>query len=157
MPLLHLSISAADPQRVARFLALLLGGEALPFPPFPGSWIAFSAVDDGTAIEVYPDTHRIVAGPQTIDCQVADQDASPTFCHAAIASPLPAEGIMALGGAEGWTTRACDRGPFACIEIWIEDRLLVEVLDPAMLRDYRRGMTTMNWRRMFHLSGTDAT
>ncbi len=54
MPLLHLSISAAEPRRVAGFLARLLDGEALEFPPFPGSWIAFAAAGDGTAIEVYP-------------------------------------------------------------------------------------------------------
>jgi len=45
MVLLHASISAKDPERVAAFLATLLGGTALPFPPFPDSWIAFAGQD----------------------------------------------------------------------------------------------------------------
>lgn len=149
MTLLHLSINAAEPKRTARFLARLLGGEALPFPPFPDSWIAFSAQDDGTAIEVYPLTHRLTIGPETIACETGSSDAGVTFAHVAIASALDRSAIMSLGAAEGWVTRICDRGPFACVEIWLEDRLLIEVLDPAMQRDYAQGMTARNWRMMF--------
>ncbi len=151
MTLLHVSINAAEPERVARFLASLLGGAALPFPPFPDSWIAFAAQDDGTAIEVYPLTHRLTAGPGTIACETGPPDAGASFAHAAIASPLDRSEILRLGGAEGWITRVCNRGPFECVEIWLEDRLLVEVLDPAMQRDYANGMTARNWRAMFGL------
>lgn len=42
-------------------------------------------------------------------------------------------------------------GPFKCVEIWLEDRLLVEVLDLAMQRDKANGMTARNWRAMFGL------
>ncbi|WP_165606514.1 hypothetical protein [Yoonia litorea] len=47
---------------MARFLARLMGGRAMPFPPFPDSWIAFTEQDDGSAIEVYPLTHTLYAG-----------------------------------------------------------------------------------------------
>ena len=151
MTLLHLSINATEPERVARFLATLLGGEALPFPPFPDSWIAFAAQDDGTAIEVYPLTHRLTAGPETIACETGPPDAGASFAHAAIASPLDRGEILRRGAAEGWITRICNRGPFECVEIWLEDRFLVEVLDPAMQRDYATGMTARNWRAMFGL------
>lgn len=152
MALLHLSINAQDPENVARFLATLLGGEALRFPPFPDAWIAFAAHDDGTAIEVYPLTHRLTIGPQTIACEVDSPDRRPTFAHAAIASNLDRTEILALGVSKGWVSRICNRGPFECVEIWLEDRLLVEVLDPPMQRDYARGMTVRNWRAMFGLS-----
>lgn len=152
MTLLHLSINATAPERVARFLATLLGGEALPFPPFPGSWIAFTALDDGTAIEVYPLTHRLTAGPESIACQTGHPDAGASFAHVAIASPLDCSEILERGAAEGWVTRICNRGPFECVEIWLEDRLLVEVLDPKMQRDYAQGMTVQNWRAMFGLA-----
>jgi len=151
MALLHVSISARDPERVAEFLARILGGEALPFPPFPDAWIAFAVQDDGTAIEVYPLTHRLKIGPETVACEAESADGSATFAHVAIASPLGREEILALGAAEGWVTRICDRGPFECVEIWLEDRLLVEVLDPAMQCDYARGMTMRNWRKIFGL------
>ena len=149
MTLLHLSINAAQPARVARCLADLPGGEALPFPPFPGSWIAFAARDDGTAIEVYPLTHRLTIGPDTIACEAGHPDAGASFAHVAIASALDRSAILDLGASEGWVTRLCNRGPFQCVEIWLEDRLLVEVLDPAMQRDYARAMTARNWRVMF--------
>lgn len=151
MALLHVSISAKEPGRVAASLATLLGGEALPFPPFPDSWIAFGGEDDGTAIEVYPLTHRLKIGPETIACEAGPPDDGPSFVHVAIRSALDREDIVDLGAAEGWVTRICNRGPFDCVEIWLEDRLLVEVLDPSMQRDYANGMTARNWRAMFGL------
>lgn len=154
MSLLHVSISASDPERVARALARLLGGRAMPFPPFPDSWIAFAAADDGTAIEVYPTTHRLTPGSAQIACEVGSEDTSPSFVHVAMASPLPAAEILALAASEGWIARRCDRGPFACFEVWLEGRLLVEVLDPEMQRAYRAGMTTANWAAMFALDDT---
>lgn len=149
--LLHLSINASDPERVASFLATVLGGKAMRFPPFPGCWIAFAAQDDGTAIEVYPDTHVLVAGEDQIECVERQRDSAATFVHVAIASPLSEHEIMAIAQQENWTSRVCDRGPFRCVEVWLENRLLIEVLDPTMHDDYRTGMTTENWARMFDL------
>lgn len=151
MSLLHVSISASEPERVASFLATLLGGEAMRFPPFPGCWIAFAAKDDGTAIEVYPDSHVLVAGKNQIECVEQTRDTAETFVHVAIASTLSEHEIRVLGQRENWISRVCDRGPFRCIEIWIENRLLIEVLDPTMQDAYRAGMTKENWARMFGL------
>lgn len=88
MALKHLSLNAQDPRRVASLLASLLGGEALPFPPFPDSWIAFSSADDGSAIEVYPDAHRLKAGPDRIECYSALLDRDHSFVHVAFGSRL---------------------------------------------------------------------
>jgi hypothetical protein len=151
MSLLHVSINAADPQRVASVLARIMGGQALPFPPFPGCWIAFSADDDGTAIEVFPLTHVLTAGTEAVACEIGAADSRPSFVHLALASALGCDEVRALGAAEGWMTRVCDRGPFACVEIWVENRLLVEVLDPGMRKDYVHGMTAANWKSMFGL------
>lgn len=71
--------------------------------------------------------------------------------HVALASPLAAGEVLALGAEQGWTARICDRGPFECVELWVEEDLLVEVLDPGMADDYRHGMTAANWRAMFGL------
>ncbi|WP_292025143.1 hypothetical protein [Maritimibacter sp. UBA3975] len=149
MTLLHVSISAAAPERVARALAQIMGGRALPFPPFPDSWIAFAAADDGSAVEVYPLTHRVVAGHETIDCEIGAPEEAPTFCHVALASPLPEAEITKIARAEGWQVRTCNRGPFDCVEVWLENRLLIEVLDPGMQADYRANMTAENWAAMF--------
>jgi len=128
-----------------------MGGTVLPFPPFPDSWIAFSQNNDGTAIEVYPLTHFLEPGPDMVSCKVGVAEARATFAHVALASPLPRGEILSRAEAAGWTTRICNRGPFECVEVWIDDRLLIEVLDPAMQQDYRSGMTKDNWATMFDL------
>ena len=149
MTLLHMSINAADPEATAEFLAGIMGGTALPFPPFPDSWIAFSQKDDGTAIEVYPLTHRLEPGPDMVNCTTGDAETGTSFAHIALGSPLPRADILARAAKTGWTTRICNRGPFECVEIWIDNRLLIEVLDPEMQQDYRSGMTRGNWAAMF--------
>ncbi|MES0880509.1 hypothetical protein [Roseibium sp. SCP14] len=152
MGLLHVSINAEFPQNVAEFLAHLLGGNAMPFPPFPDSWIAFAATDDGTAIEVYPLTHVLQAGPEQIECRIGTPDSGPSFAHAAIASSLLAREIILAATERNWLARTCNRGPFHCVEVWLENRLLIEVLDPGMQQEYRNGMTMTNWARMFDLN-----
>lgn len=152
MSLLHLSISANDPKEVASFLADVMGGIAMPFPPFPDCWIAFTGEDDGTAIEVYPTTHVLEAGRDQISCEIKTRDTTSTFVHAAVCSELNRAEIIDLASSNGWTSRICNRGPFECVEVWLEDRLLVELLDAEMQKDYRAGMTASNWASMFGLS-----
>lgn len=152
MSLLHVSINAENPKGVAEFLAFLMGGKAMPFPPFPDSWIAFAAADDGSAIEVYPLTHILQAGPEQIECRIGTPAPRSSFVHAAIATPLTESEIIAASAERDWLARTCNRGPFACVEVWLENRLLVEVLDPVRQEEYRKGMTMTNWARMFDIN-----
>ena len=152
MSLLHLSINAEHPEDVAIFLANVMSGVAMPFPPFPDCWIAFAEQDDGTAIEVYPTTHVLEAGEEQISCEIKAQDASPTFVHVALCATLNRSEILSLAAKKGWIARICNRGPFECVEVWLENRLLVELLDAEMQLDYRNGMTAANWASMFRLS-----
>ncbi|MEM9754390.1 MAG: hypothetical protein AAF914_00270 [Pseudomonadota bacterium] len=151
MSLLHVSIGAARPERVADILAQILGGPALPFPPCPGAYIAFTAADDGTAVEIYPATARVAQGRRTIEFATAPTPAAAGPVHVALSSPLPADQICGIGARAGWTARICSRGPFSCVELWVENATLIEVLDPEMLKDYRSGMTAASWRAMFGL------
>ena len=124
MSLLHLSINANDPQEVATFLAQAMGGIAMPFPPFPDCWIAFAEPDDGTAIEVYPTTHVLEAGAEQVSCEIRAPDADSTFVHAALCSTLDRSDIISLATERGWIARTCNRGPFECVEVWLENRLI---------------------------------
>ncbi|MEM9551188.1 MAG: hypothetical protein AAGA05_08440 [Pseudomonadota bacterium] len=152
MALLHVSINADDPESVARFLARAMGGDAMPFPPFPDCWIAFAAEDDGTAIEVYPLTHVLEPGTDQVVCEVRSREAGSSFAHVALASVLSQDALLEAATARGWTARICNRGPFHCVEVWLENRLLVELLDASMQADYREGMTAANWAAMFGLA-----
>lgn len=84
MSLLQLSICASEPQKADYFLRLLWVLLQYSFLPFPNCWITICAKDDGTAIEVFPTTHVLEAGPDQISCQIKERDAAPTFVHAAV-------------------------------------------------------------------------
>jgi len=104
-----------------------------------------------TAIEVYPTTHVLKPGKDRISCEINARDASSTFVHAALGASLRSPEIISLAAEKDWTARICNRGPFECVEVWLENRLLVELLDAAMQKDYREGMTAANWASMFGL------
>ena len=153
MTLAHLSTDAADPEHVAHVLAQIMGGDALPFPPCPGAFIAFDAGDTGTAIEVYPLGMQVQRGPDQIAFVQGTPSTNAIAAHVCLASPLSEAQLLEIGAENGWTARTCNRGPFACVEIWLENRVLLEALDPAMTADYRRNMSAAHWRAMFGLSG----
>lgn len=149
MALLHVSINANDPKSVSFVLAQVLGGKAMPFPPFPDSWIAFTERDDGTAIEVYPLEHRLEAGEGQVECVQREKDNGSTFAHIALATPMTTNEILEIGEEHGWTCRLCNRGPFECIELWLENRFLIEILTPQMQAQYRANMKMSDWSAMF--------
>lgn len=149
MSLLHLSINADYPEEAATFLASVMGGVAMPFPPFPDSWIAFTEQDDGTAVEVYPTTHVLEPGTEQISCEIKAREPGTTFVHVALSATLHRSEIISLAAEKDWIARTCNRGPFECVEVWLENRLLVELLDAEMQQDYRKGMTVENWASMF--------
>ena len=155
MTLAHLSIDAQDPHHVAKVLAQIMGGTALPFPPCSGAFIAFDAADDGTAIEVYPAGTQVRRGPDQIAFDQGPVSNSPVATHVCLTSALSETQLLTIGSQNGWTARTCNRGPFSCVEIWLENRVLIEALDPGMTEDYRRNMSAAQWRAMFGLPPGD--
>jgi hypothetical protein len=145
--LLHLSIPALDPRHVADVLAETLGGEAFPFHAFTGAWIV--VIDDGrgSAVEVLPAATWLDIGATAVAEQRNQPVAERSTVHFAAETPLSAEKVAEIARRENWTARVCDRGPFRLIELWIENRFLVELLPPEMRDDYRSAMTTANWRQ----------
>ena len=149
--LFHASLPAADPARTAAAVAELWGGTALPFPPLPGSWIVFAEDGRGTALEICPADSALVPGPTMVESGEADPKA-PIGVHVAIGVPHDADRVLAIAGRMGWTARVCDRGGmFSVVEVWVDDRLMIEALTPQMQRDYRAQATSENWRRVFGL------
>lgn len=140
----HISIPAREPQVAAEALAEITGGRAFPFHPVDGAQIVFYGDANGLAIEVYPEDAVLSAGPTMLAAGSANAPARTGF-HAAIASPLDEARIMQIASNRGWLARRCNRGPFELIEMWIDNRLLIEVLGPDMQADYRAAMTPENW------------
>jgi hypothetical protein len=149
--LFHVSISAHDPRRVATVIAELWGGEAHVFPPvMEGSWVAMAGDERSTTIEVYPiDTvlREGEGGNDAFGVRTGHFGYSPT--HAAIATNLDQDQVMAIARREGWSAKYCKRGgKFGVIELWIEGRQMMEVLTPEMQLEYLDCVTIANWRRM---------
>lgn len=146
----HMSIAADDPRSTAEFFARLWQGKAYPFPPFGhGSWIAMAGDARNSAIEVYArGTEMRLGGAEAQDVQFgigAPVREQPN--HAAIASPLDADAVLALASDAGYPARVCDRGPFHVIEVWVDGCFMVEVLPPDMQAQYLGAMTIQGWER----------
>lgn len=133
----HLSIAAKNPDRVANVLAEVWQGKAYPFPPHPGSYMVFPGDEYGSAIEIYPLGTEIA--PKDGDEPNFEYNPSAselTATHAAVSVPTSQETIAQIGDREGWRVQVCDRGPFHVVEFWVENRLLLELLPPAMASEY---------------------
>lgn len=60
--IIHLSLAAAEPARVAKVLAELMGGTVSPFSPTKGAFYVGTDSATAAAIEVYPLGTELVPG-----------------------------------------------------------------------------------------------
>ena len=106
--------------------------------------------DRGTILEVYPINTVLCEGEGGHDAHgERSGHIGNTSTHAAIATNLDLDAVLAIGRREGWSAKYCKRGgKFGVIELWIEGRQMIEVLTPQMQREYLDCMTIDNWRRM---------
>jgi len=136
----HISIAAEDPRRVASVLAELWRGRAMPFPPVAvGSWVALAGDDRNSLIEVYPFGSELhpAEGDADAAAVVNPQPSRFTASHAAVASPLEEAEVFAIAQREGWVAKYRKRGGlFGVIELWLENRQMIEVLTAEMQREY---------------------
>jgi hypothetical protein len=67
-----------------------------------------------------------------------------TATHAAIATNLDREAVLAIAAREGWPAKYRKRGGlFGVVELWIEGRQMMEVLTPEMQQEYLAAMAKM--------------
>lgn len=152
----HFSIAAHQPRHVAAVLAELWEGDALFFPPVSNdAWIVLAPDERRSAVEVYP------IGTVLRECE-GDADARGeasgqigyTATHAAIATSLSQEQVLAIAAREGWPAKYRKRGGmFGVIELWIEGRQMMEILTRDMQAEYLDSMSAANWRAMLSSFG----
>ena len=140
----HVSIPARNPERVAKVLAEVMGGKCVPFGPLEGAFMAMSGDEHGSMIEVYPEQATLDI-PANDDQVVFGENQSPPQTwpfHVLLSVPLEAEAVERIGAREGWRAKTFGRGMkghepyFHVIEFWLENRLMIEVVPPAMAREY---------------------
>jgi hypothetical protein len=148
----HVSISAAEPERVAGIFAELWGGKYYPFAPVArGSFIVHAGDDRNSAIEIYPRGTELVPAEGDADAtsvhNVASTGRGPT--HIALQTKLSEAEVMDIARREGWQAKYRKRGgTFGVIELWIENVQMVEVLTEPMCREYLQGMTQTAWEHL---------
>ena len=63
--------------------------------------------------------------------------------HVFLSVPLEREEVERIGARDGWRAKTFGRGMqghkpfFHVIEFWLENRLMIEVAPPAMVREYK--------------------
>lgn len=149
----HFSLPARDPRGVADLFAALIDGIAMPFPLVPGAWVAIASDGSGCGIEVLPeasahhpgsgetDPQRHAQGPEVMPWEVQirqdGQSQAASGFHVALSTGKSVEEILDLVRPHGWRAVPCDRGGvFELVEVWVDDRFLVEVIPPRGLEHY---------------------
>lgn len=150
----HASIPADEPERVARVIAELWRSEYFPFV-FPGSYVVLAGDEHGTEIEVQPRGMELTAGPFEVHIKTNKAPSASSETHLNIATPLSFEEIAAIAAREGWTARICDRIAFNVIELWLENKFMLELMTEAEMKRYRASMTFEAWRSYAKMAPQD--
>jgi hypothetical protein len=150
----HISIGVHNPEKVANILAELWNGMVIPFPPAPDSFMVLANDGRGSGVEVTPIDTILIPGEgmppaenldysaptEEYEAKFVKSDFVPQYVatHLNINTSLSIEDVMAIGAREGWRTLVCNRGEglFQLIEMWIEDRFMLEVMTPEQTARY---------------------
>lgn len=137
----HFSIPARDPQTTAELFARIIDGVAMRFPVVDGGWIAIARDGSGTSVEVVPETTAIEfegenGAPPRYQSGLREAPREATAIHFALTTHLSQDEVMAMGLARGWRTTHQNRGPFDLVEMWIDNRQMIEVLPPESTARY---------------------
>ena len=133
----HVSFAVDEPRAVATILAGLIGGRVSHFGPWPGGFIAWAPDGFGTAIEVYPQGTEMSPDPGTQARFARNYFAQRhTATHAALSVQRTESQVLEIAAAAGWQAEILDRGGFEVIEMWVENRVMLEVMTPPMTAQY---------------------
>lgn len=138
--LFHVSINAHDTDTAAAVLAEILGGTvvASPSPPFhPESRFVCAWDDRGTMVEIGPwgSTWQPDGDLQSVVVDIEDMPEHNYF-HAMFLSRVPVDEILAVARHVGWRAALVESGPFQVVNVWLENRQLIEFTTPELLPDY---------------------
>jgi hypothetical protein len=150
----HISIGVHNPEKVAKVLAELWDGDVIPFPPCPNSFIALAYDGRGTAVEITPINTVLVPGEglppeegfdaatptEEYEAKFVADDYAPRYVatHLNINTNLSEAEVKQIANREGWRVLTCNRGGglFQLIELWVENRFMIEVMTPEQTARY---------------------
>jgi len=96
---------------------------------------------------------KTTVGDVEVATRWADAPSPCSATHLALATPLDEAALLALAAREGWIARRCSRGGvFDVVELWLENRFMVELLTPEMQAQYRAFMNPRRFRELFGMT-----
>lgn len=139
--LIHMSLPARDPERVANVLAELLGATVVvaPSPPFPaGARYVCSFDERGSLVEILPAGAVYARGPDASPhAEVGPAPAAaPSSVHGLFLTRVAIADLERIAAREGWPCGRVKAGPFQLLAVWMEGTQLVELVTPELLGDY---------------------
>jgi hypothetical protein len=145
----HISISARNPDNVAKVLGELFNGRVYPFPPAwcRDAYQVVSGDEHGTVIEVYGGEYHL---EPVRDIFRKGEMAEFHPFHALISIPADGAEIERIAQREGWPIEFTPVGTpglkpaFHCYRVWIEGRTLFELVPQSMIAEYETYMQFAN-------------
>lgn len=125
----RISISVNHPLPTAIALAEIWGSTYFALPPLPNSYAVLPAGDCGTAIEIYPIDTEVCITDAEMAAELFDAlfKRPTTLCGAVSVAATSAE-IRRIANCKGWQVRSERFGLFEIVELWVENRCLLELL-----------------------------
>ena len=88
-------------------------------------------------------------GPSEAEWRATSAGGQRSEVHLALAVPLLVNELLAIAGEAGWPARLCNRGGlFDLVELWVEDKFLIELFDPAQAEHFAQAMSAGQWAAM---------
>jgi hypothetical protein len=131
-----IAIAVQDPQRVSEALVKIWQGHCIPFPFLPNSYVVMPQDPTHTAVEIFPaDTELVLAETEETTVQFYEMLASRAVTpHEPIPVPATLAQIKQVAKACGWPVYVDLRRLSGKVQIWIEDRVMLELLPTAFVQ-----------------------
>lgn len=152
MKIQHFSLPADDPKNAATTIARIIDGEATPFPPGGrNAWMAWSS-DGSMQIECTPRGTVMFPEKEDVYGLRAETPQPYSEVHIGIAVDKPEAEIVEIASEAGWPARPSVRTPgedgFSVLEVWVEGKFLLELLDPVQTARLEACVTIEKWKHM---------
>ena len=124
----HLSVTARNPEKAAKALAEMTGGQAQPFisKNMPGAWVCIWDTSKNHLIEFLPDGFLMQATDYGADFKKMDSNVNYKSTHFQLEVDATVNEIKLVADKNSFrhAFRANRGGPL--YDVWFEDQLLVE-------------------------------
>ncbi len=145
--ILHLSIPAFEPLKVASVLAELCQGVIKPFKPLNNAYLVYANDEYSSGFEVYPADIEFQPGINADEPSRFIQLTQPkkySATHCAFVTPLAKIEIEKIATRENWRCFYTRRqNLFNLYEFWLENHFLIELILKEDVTEAKQALTSI--------------